>query len=828
MARPKVREVSAPERIVGVAAPVNTYVRPADPPRSGLHDLAEGLAVFDRGLSNYMASQKADTEANEKAQAVADFHRNNQEGYAEAVRQGLIPATASKTYVESYKRQQGNLVGLKLADKFAIDYRQWEGRSRGNPGEYAAWQAQWMKENVGAEQDPEILRGLAPHLEQIAGSGYDRFNKDRDETLRNNAQATSGALITDAMRRQEAQNTAEGTTDYEAFWGNVMRLREEAIGRGDKAEDFDALLAQNIILTAEETNQLDILKVLDKKLPGKDTPMSYDPAIRAARLKAEDHIKSQQAANSTEIARRQEELEKRQQNAWLEEATSLLASGEKVPEELITNLSRRNGKIRYELQQMREAFESAEQDEDQGALMEAYSRIDQGATAEFIIGLSKSGVIRKASTFKDMMDRAAKVREANGAGGVFQSPTYKDTVKFITNATSGGPLSALSNEKELSAEGMEALYDYRQMLLDWNQRNPDASMLEKEKAAREAGDIIRGRMKGPDDGMSPKSYESDADRAAGASAPPPRTEVAPPAAPAQTPQREEGMVPYLWRQLFGGEAPAQEAPAAPQSAPQAAPQPEAAPIQPRSEAPPLESLTPARRQAVEALAKRKGWTVEEANRRVHEQLMQRQQEVTPPAGDGLGPRGDISTETRTKLAALLQDPPKVQQLAASNVPVAPLLNLIGHTEGTDRGQGYNETLSYGAYTGGPVNLVGMTLGELDKLQTDMLRHPNNTLNSSAVGRYQIVRTTLRSIKQEMGLSDDELFTPELQDRMAMHLLERRGLSKWQAGRMSDEQFMAGLSAEWASLPRANGKGTYNQRIGANAKTVKDTLDKSRG
>lgn len=34
----------------------------------------------------------------------------------------------------------------------------------------------------------------------------------------------------------------------------------------------------------------------------------------------------------------------------------------------------------------------------------------------------------------------------------------------------------------------------------------------------------------------------------------------------------------------------------------------------------------------------------------------------------------------------------------------PMLDLIGFTEGTDKGDGYNETLAYGAYTGGNVNL----------------------------------------------------------------------------------------------------------------------------
>lgn len=121
----------------------------------------------------------------------------------------------------------------------------------------------------------------------------------------------------------------------------------------------------------------------------------------------------------------------------------------------------------------------------------------------------------------------------------------------------------------------------------------------------------------------------------------------------------------------------------------------------------------------------------------------------------------------------------------------------------------------------------MTLGDIDKLQTSMLRHPDNNLNSSALGRYQIVRTTLRGLKEEMGLTDDMKFTPELQDQMALHLLERRGLSKWMNGEMSDEQFMDGLSAEWASLPRASGRGTYGQRLGTDVGGVRGALDRVR-
>lgn len=117
-----------------------------------------------------------------------------------------------------------------------------------------------------------------------------------------------------------------------------------------------------------------------------------------------------------------------------------------------------------------------------------------------------------------------------------------------------------------------------------------------------------------------------------------------------------------------------------------------------------------------------------------------------------------------------------------------MLDLIGAAEGTDKGDGYNETLGYGAFTGGDVNLVNMTLREVLELQRRMLAHPDNTFNSSAVGRYQIVSRTLRSLIEELGLSLEEQFTPDLQDRMAEHLIRRRR-----------GQGLEGLRNEWEGL-----------------------------
>jgi len=154
----------------------------------------------------------------------------------------------------------------------------------------------------------------------------------------------------------------------------------------------------------------------------------------------------------------------------------------------------------------------------------------------------------------------------------------------------------------------------------------------------------------------------------------------------------------------------------------------------------------------------------------------------------------------------------------------PLLDLIGFAEGTDRKRGYNETLAYGAFTGGDVDLVTMTLEQIDALQTRMLKHPQNRFNSSALGRYQIVRTTLRAIRKTLKLPPSALFDAEMQDRCACYLLGLRGIDKYLAGRLSEDTLINNLAHEWASLPTTAGKGAYaGQNAAVSPERVRQVL-----
>lgn len=137
------------------------------------------------------------------------------------------------------------------------------------------------------------------------------------------------------------------------------------------------------------------------------------------------------------------------------------------------------------------------------------------------------------------------------------------------------------------------------------------------------------------------------------------------------------------------------------------------------------------------------------------------------------------------------------------------LDYVAQREGTadQPGGGYNTSLGYGKFTGGEKDLSNMTLDEIDKLQTGMLNHPQNNLNSSALGRYQIVRKTLRGLRDKHGLKGDEKFSPELQDRLANDLAQARGRDP------------RGLGNEWASLagrPSSEVLGAWDQGAEASA------------
>lgn len=106
------------------------------------------------------------------------------------------------------------------------------------------------------------------------------------------------------------------------------------------------------------------------------------------------------------------------------------------------------------------------------------------------------------------------------------------------------------------------------------------------------------------------------------------------------------------------------------------------------------------------------------------------------------------------------------------------------------------------------DLSKMTLSQIFLEERRLLL---NHMASDALGKYQIIHPTLATLVARMRLPLATLFTPALQDELAVQLLVGRGYPLWWRKLQSDEMFAHNLSMEWASLPDPynNGRSHYD-------------------
>lgn len=137
-----------------------------------------------------------------------------------------------------------------------------------------------------------------------------------------------------------------------------------------------------------------------------------------------------------------------------------------------------------------------------------------------------------------------------------------------------------------------------------------------------------------------------------------------------------------------------------------------------------------------------------------------------------------------------------------------ILDLIGRAES---GGNYN------VLVGGKVNpdLTSMTIREVLAFQDNMRAQGHET---TAVGKYQIIQKTLQGLLAQGVVSPNETFSPGTQDKLAIALLNEKGWSKFQSGKMSADQMADAIAQVWAGFPLANGQSAY-QGVGSNKATI---------
>ncbi|MGO4717851.1 glycoside hydrolase family protein [Stenotrophomonas sp. 2MCAF14_2] len=138
---------------------------------------------------------------------------------------------------------------------------------------------------------------------------------------------------------------------------------------------------------------------------------------------------------------------------------------------------------------------------------------------------------------------------------------------------------------------------------------------------------------------------------------------------------------------------------------------------------------------------------------------------------------------------------------AGGVNVVAFLDMLAWSEGTDNGKQPTKDRGYDVIVGGQ-----LFNGYADHPRV-LVALPKLGIQSTAAGRYQLLRRYYDAYRKTLGLKD---FSPLSQDLIALQQIrERRALPLIRAGRIAEA--IKQVSNIWASLPGA-GYGQNEHRL----------------
>ena len=184
-------------------------------------------------------------------------------------------------------------------------------------------------------------------------------------------------------------------------------------------------------------------------------------------------------------------------------------------------------------------------------------------------------------------------------------------------------------------------------------------------------------------------------------------------------------------------------------------------------------------------------------------------------------QGDFTQQLLERIAIGEGAKPELLQLQAKHG--------IGTTQ-------YDMVYGFGDYVVPSKPVSEMTMKELFDYQRKLIsatkgKVPGTKYGTSAVGKYQIVKTSLfgkggtadkpgkNSWADKLNLKADTVFTPEIQEKLGMLILQEAGYNSYIKGKKSEDSFLNGIANKWASVEGS----TANQHIATKKKDLRPIL-----
>jgi hypothetical protein len=304
---------------------------------------------------------------------------------------------------------------------------------------------------------------------------------------------------------------------------------------------------------------------------------------------------------------------------------------------------------------LRKKMAEADGIEDKATIARIFADIHEGtATKADILQHFQNGTIRSTETLNQALDRVDRIeQERKDGSGLLGDATLKKWQGLIEKLTSDDTTTNPFGSPGPSDEGMEAIHDLNMMVLDWEEKNPDASYRDRQEAINTFGNLIRDRIQLEPGQSKGGLYNPETGQAGGAGPDPTITPATPPetstpASPQPAPQAQSeseaewGAIPnplesgrQVLDTLLGNDDEASDEPKG------------------QDQVPPLDTLPQERREVIDTIAKQRGIDP----KTVHQDIWRKTREMMQSAQPDIDPTTTNSKATSAYRHRSLCGPP---------------------------------------------------------------------------------------------------------------------------------------------------------------------------
>jgi hypothetical protein len=294
-----------PEGVHPVAEPVDTFVD--NNGGNQLEQLARSLSGISPEVSKLSDFLSDKGHAQDEAQANSDVSaavRNGANTYADAVKSGQIPASASPYYRMYAQKQMGQLMAGKMSSDFEADAtRDLAGiTSLSQFDEYQKqYQSKWLQDHGGDNGNLAFSEGYDPHANAAMADARSRAA----ELIGKNLQAqTVGALI--QTHGQTIRTMLQQGASHEQIAAVIDSENNAAIASGVRGDQVNIATSEAIGNVAEANKDSSVLDLAGKVKAGTgflgdteafaQTRTKSDPYITRAQMDADSIADKQKRA----------------------------------------------------------------------------------------------------------------------------------------------------------------------------------------------------------------------------------------------------------------------------------------------------------------------------------------------------------------------------------------------------------------------------------------------------------------------------------------------------------------------------------------------------